>query len=71
MTNSKILLVTDQDTSDIKQALKLLNYHVPFVASNGKEALSKVIELMPDLILIDIMLKGMLMPLNLHLGLKI
>lgn len=58
MTNSKILLVTDQDTSDIKQALKLLNYHVPFVASNGKEALSKVIELMPDLILIDIMLKG-------------
>ncbi len=60
MSEIKIVLVNDEktDAMDIKRSLKSLNYHVPFVASSGEEALSKILEIMPDLILIDIMLKG-------------
>ena len=60
MSEIKIVLVNDEktDAMDIKRSLKSFNYHVPFVASSGEEALSKILEIMPDLILIDIMLKG-------------
>ena len=43
---------------DIKQCLLSLGYQVPAVVSSGEEAVDKAIEFGPDLVLMDIMLKG-------------
>lgn len=59
MSNLKILLVEDEiDAMDIKHTLESFGYLVPYVASNGEEAIEKAIEIMPDLIIIDMILKG-------------
>ena len=56
----KVFLVEDDkiDAMDIKETLESFNYEVPYVASNGKDAIEKIIKIMPDLILIDIGLEG-------------
>lgn len=56
----KILLVEDEsiEALDIKHTLESFGYEVPYVASTGEEAVKKALEIMPDLILMDIILKG-------------
>ncbi|MDP2216578.1 MAG: response regulator [Methanolobus sp.] len=60
MTKIKVLVVEDENivALEIKSRLKKLGYLVPSVASTGEEAISKAEAFSPDLILMDIMLKG-------------
>jgi CheY-like chemotaxis protein len=60
MANKKILLVEDEsiEAMDIKRTLEFFGYEVPYVTSSGEEAVEKAYEIMPDLILIDVVLKG-------------
>jgi len=43
---------------DIKRTLESFGYEVPYVAATGEAAIKKALEIMPDLILMDIVLKG-------------
>jgi PAS domain S-box-containing protein len=56
----KILLVVDEsiEAMNIKRTLESFDYTVPYVASSGEEAVKKALKFMPDLILMDIILKG-------------
>jgi DNA-binding NtrC family response regulator len=60
MVQTKILVVEDEGivTRDIKNRLKALGYPSPATASSGTEAIKKVVMYHPDLVLIDIQLKG-------------
>ena len=60
MADVKILLVLDESNSavDIKSTLKYFGYQIPYVTSSCKDAADKALEIMPDLILMDIILKG-------------
>ncbi len=60
MVKVKILLVEDEciEAMDIQQILESFGYEVPSIASSGEEAVKKAIEFEPDLILMDIELKG-------------
>lgn len=60
MSDVKILVVEDDaiEALDIKKTLESFGYSVPYVASKGEEAVTKSLELMPDLVLMDIILKG-------------
>lgn len=60
MTNAKILVVEDEGivAKDIQIRLKKFGYDVPFIASSGVEAIEKVTEMSPDLVLMDIRIKG-------------
>ena len=60
MVDVKILLVEDEsiEALDIKRTLESFGYEVPYVASSSEEAVEKTLEIMPDLILMDIILKG-------------
>ncbi|MDZ4170765.1 MAG: PAS domain S-box protein [Methanobacteriaceae archaeon] len=60
MKDIKIILVEDENIQamDLKNTLKSLGYTVPYVASNAIDAVKKTVEIMPDLILMDIILKG-------------
>ena len=60
MAQAKILVVEDAGsiTSDIRNRLKVLGYPSPATASSGAEAIKKVAKYHPDLVLIDIQLKG-------------
>ena len=60
MTDVKILLIEDEniEAMDIKQTLESFGYEVPYVASSGEEAVDKALEIIPDLILMDIVIKG-------------
>lgn len=57
---AKIMLVEDEVlvAEEIKSRLQKLGYVIPAVAASGKEAIRKVEESQPDLILMDIKLKG-------------
>lgn len=56
----RILVVEDEsiEAMDIKRTLKLFDYEVPYIASRGEEAIEKALEIKPDLILMDMVLKG-------------
>lgn len=56
----KILLVEDEVivAQDIKRTLESFGYSVPYIATTGEDAVQKALEFMPDLILMDIVLKG-------------
>ena len=60
---SRILVVEDEAivAADIKDRLIGLGYEVIGPVDNGTEAIEKAIEMRPDLVLMDIMLKGDLM----------
>ena len=60
MANTKILVVEDERivATDIKNRLKILGYPAPATASSGKEAIKKIAVCRPDLVLIDIQLRG-------------
>jgi len=60
MVPAKILVVEDETivARDIQQSLTRLGYDVPTTAISGEEAIRKTKEINPDLILMDIMLKG-------------
>lgn len=60
MADSKILIVEDEgiEALDIQHRLISLGYSSPEVAYSGEEAIRKVEEICPDLVLMDIMLHG-------------
>jgi|GEM_PF-1822171 len=60
MSDVKILLVEDNtlEAMDIKRTLESFGYSVLYVANSGEEAVLKALELMPDLVLMDIILNG-------------
>jgi CheY-like chemotaxis protein len=62
MAQTKILVVEDERnvTAEIRNRLEILGYPVPTTATSGKEAVEKAAECHPDLLLIDIQLKGKL-----------
>lgn len=60
MSNAKLLIVEDEEivAFDIESTLKSLGYQVLAVVSSGEEAIASAAQLHPDLVLMDIMLKG-------------
>jgi len=61
MSKKRILIVEDEKivADDLRMSLERLGYRVSGVVSGGEEAIGKVKELLPDLVLMDIVLKGM------------
>ena len=60
MAEGRILIVEDEHivAMGIKKMLKNLGYTVTGVASSGEDAISKTESTFPDVVLMDIMLKG-------------
>jgi PAS domain S-box-containing protein len=60
MSKVNILVVEDESivAKDLENRLKKLGYAVPATASSGEEAINKAAENHPDLVLMDINLKG-------------
>jgi PAS domain S-box-containing protein len=60
VAKGKILVVEDERiiAKDIENTLKGMGYVVPATASSGEESVKKALETEPDLVLMDIMLKG-------------
>ena len=61
MTPTPRILVVDDEhivALDIKSTLEHLGYEVPLMAASGKEAVALAGEGRPDLVLMDIKLKG-------------
>lgn len=61
-TPPKIMVVEDEFlvALNIKEDLMLSGYEVPAIARSGEEAICKAVEVLPDLILMDITLDGLL-----------
>ena len=62
MAKTNILVVEDESivSKDIQHSLKKLGYNVVGSSSTGEKAIDLAMELKPDLVLMDIMLKGKL-----------
>ncbi|TVR39318.1 MAG: DNA-binding response regulator [Cryomorphaceae bacterium] len=60
MAKTNVLVVEDESivSKDIQQSLKKLGYNVVGAASTGEKAIELARENMPDIVLMDIMLKG-------------
>jgi signal transduction histidine kinase len=60
MSNAQILVVEDESivARNIKRELNGMGYRVPAIASSGEDALKKVAETRPDLVLMDIAIPG-------------
>ncbi|MBI3511664.1 MAG: response regulator [Bacteroidetes bacterium] len=60
MSKTNILIVEDESivAKDIQMSLRKLGYNVVAICSNGEDAISAAEEHNPDLVLMDIMLKG-------------
>ncbi|MBU0487290.1 MAG: response regulator [Bacteroidetes bacterium] len=60
MSKAKILIVEDENivARDIQASLKKLGYNVPVIVAAGEKALQEIEENKPDLVLMDIVLKG-------------
>ena len=60
MANTKILIVEDEIiiAKDIQNTLKTLGYDAPAIVLSGEEAIKKTEEIKPDLVLMNIALKG-------------
>ena len=60
MAQTNVLVVEDESivSKDIQHSLKKLGYHVVGAASTGEQAVLLAQQHMPDIILMDIMLKG-------------
>ena len=60
MSKNNILVIEDEAivSKDIQQSLKRLGYNIVGSAATGERAVELAIEKKPDLVLMDIMLKG-------------
>src|SRR5437763_16750311 len=60
MNQTNILVVEDERiiAFDLKQRLEALGYRISAVVPSGEEAIAKVAELQPDIVLMDIHLEG-------------
>ncbi len=60
MANAKILIVEDESIAalDLENRLESLGYSVAAVAASGEEAIQQAAETRPDMVLMDIRLKG-------------
>ncbi|HMK47389.1 MAG TPA: PAS domain S-box protein [Methanocella sp.] len=60
MVGARLLVVEDESivAKDIQHRLRSLGYDVPIVVAYGEKAIEKAGELQPDLVLMDIFLKG-------------
>ena len=60
MARPQILIVEDESivAEDMKAMLEGFGYAVPAVAFSGEEAVKKALDTRPDLVLMDIVLKG-------------
>lgn len=60
MVSARLLVVEDESivAKDIQHRLRNLGYEVPAVVAYGEKAIEKAGELQPDLVLMDIFLKG-------------
>ena len=60
MANAKILIVEDEHTisESLKEMLKNRGYDIAGAVSSGEEAIQKSLKMRPDLVLMDIKLKG-------------
>lgn len=60
MSAARILVVEDEAivAEDLRDLLEELRYEVAAVVPSGREAIAKAVELRPDLVLMDIKLKG-------------
>lgn len=60
MTGARLLLVEDEYVIalGIQKSLERLGYEVPAVVASGEDAVTKALDLRPDLILMDIVLAG-------------
>jgi PAS domain S-box-containing protein len=60
MANAQVLVVEDEAivAKNIKAELNSMGYEVPAIAASGEEALQKAAQVQPDLVLMDIVLKG-------------
>ncbi|MCK4314863.1 MAG: PAS domain S-box protein [Anaerolineae bacterium] len=60
MNKTSILVVEDESivALDLKNGLRSLGYSVPALASSGEEAIQEAAETRPDLVLMDIQLRG-------------
>jgi PAS domain S-box-containing protein len=61
MSKKQILIVEDEKivADDLRMSLERLGYRVSGAVSGGEEAVRKVEEILPDLVLMDVVLKGM------------
>lgn len=62
MAKTNVLVIEDESivSKDIQHSLKKLGYNVVGSASTGEKAIDLALELKPDVVLMDIMLKGKL-----------
>jgi PAS domain S-box-containing protein len=60
MQAARIFLVEDEAiiAQDLNQCLKRMGYEVPFISASGSETLEKLKTMKPDLVLMDIVLRG-------------
>ena len=60
MTGAQIMIVEDERliARCMKSELESMGYAVPAIAASGEEALARFSETKPDLVLMDIVLKG-------------
>ncbi|RLD69835.1 MAG: GGDEF domain-containing response regulator, partial [Bacteroidetes bacterium] len=60
MQTPRIVIIEDEMiiAHDVKQTLVNMGYEVPLVTGSGEAALKKIKDIRPDLVLMDIMLKG-------------
>ncbi|HQW87919.1 MAG TPA: response regulator, partial [Flavobacteriales bacterium] len=60
MAQTNVLVVEDESivSKDIQHSLKKLGYNVVGAAATGEQAVKLAVEAQPDIILMDIMLKG-------------
>ena len=60
MSSVQILVVDDEQivAKSLQIQLERLGYSVPVIASSGEEAIQKAVECQPDLVLMDIVLRG-------------
>lgn len=60
MSAARIIVIEDESivAKDIQNSLRKMGYEVPAIVSSGEDALARLSESVPDLVLMDIMLKG-------------
>ena len=63
MSKGNILIAEEDEgivADDLKITLERLGYTVPDIAATGEELIEKALKIKPDLLLMDIVLKGRL-----------